>query len=400
MESEPKPTAKPAARSKGQPTQIVPGFEILGLLGRGGMGAVYRARKLNIGKEVALKVLLPSLAEDPVTAARFDREVRALARLRHVGLVNVIDAGEAPPYRYMVLDLVEGSDLQRMVEESGPLRPSLVESIAVQVLEALAYVHELGMVHRDLKPANLILDPQQHVRLCDLGLVRIVDESSQLTQALMLGTPEYVSPEQVRGESDLDIRSDLYSLGVTLYYLLAGRPPFVADTPMATAQLQVSARAVPIEKIIPAVPPGLGRLVQALMEKRPSKRPADPHAALELLRSPVAQSRRAWKVATLVAPAVLGFSLFGGLRLFGEGGDANPGPAQPTSTAPVGTAVVLGAQERAQLEEQYQLTAQEISDLEALGKNLSGQPRVEFEANMKKIREKLDRIERRLNVPR
>ncbi len=391
MESEPKATGQ----VNDQPTQIVPGFEILGLLGRGGMGAVYRAKKLNIGKEVALKVLLPSLAEDPVTAARFDREVRALARLRHEGLVNVIDAGEAPPYRYMVLDLVEGSDLQRMVEEKGPLDAGLVESIAVQVLEALAYVHELGMVHRDLKPANLILDPQERVRLCDLGLVRIVDESSQLTQALMLGTPEYVSPEQVRGERGLDIRSDLYSLGATLYYLLAGRPPFQGETPMATAQLQVSARLVPLSRHVPAVPPALDLLVRKLMEKRPERRPADPEAALELLRRPVVRARRTWRAAALVAPAVLGFSLFGGLRLFGEAEVPDREPEEPPSVT-----AKLGAEEQAGLEAEYLATATALKELAALGPGLEGEIRVEFDTSMKKMRAKLESIRQKLGVSR
>lgn len=387
------------SKTKASQTQIVPGFEILGLLGRGGMGAVYRARKLNIGKEVALKVLLPSLAEDPVTAARFDREVRALALLRHEGLVNVIDAGEAPPYRYMVLDLVEGSDLQRMVEEDGPLDPALVESIARQVLEALSYVHELGMVHRDLKPANLILDPAQHVRLCDLGLVRIVDESSQLTQALMLGTPEYVSPEQVRGESDLDIRSDLYSLGATLYFLLAGHPPFEAETPMATAQLQVSARALPIEKCRPAVPPRLARLIQDLMQKRPGKRPADPSAALALLDSPVPRSRRLSRAATVIAPAVLGFSLFGGLRLFGNGETPSPDPGR-AAPAPVVHEAELTPEERVLLQADYDVLRQELSTLEAQGAELTGSLRVAFEEGMQKIRARIADTGRKLAVKR
>lgn len=394
MESEPQRRTR--HRTPAQ-TQIVPGFEILGLLGRGGMGAVYRAKKLNIGKEVALKVLLPSLAEDPVTAARFDREVRALARLRHEGLVNVIDAGEAPPYRYMVLDLVEGSDLQRLVEEEGPLDPVLVESIAGQILEVLAYVHEIGMVHRDLKPANLILDPQQRVHLCDLGLVRIVDEGSQLTQALMLGTPEYVSPEQVRGESQLDIRSDLYSLGATLYYLLAGRPPFEGETPMATAQLQVSGRLVPPASCVSGVPPNLDRLVRRLMDKRPERRPSDPVAALELLRRPVragSTRRRAWGALSLAAPALLGFYLFGGLRLFGDA--ETPGP----EVKPGSVSIVLSSEERTLLEEEYQATAIEIRELNKLGPKLSGEPRKKFDETLKRVQQKLVAIRKKLDAPR
>ncbi|MEZ5989843.1 MAG: serine/threonine-protein kinase [Planctomycetota bacterium] len=382
------------------PRDIIPGFEIVSLLGRGGMGAVYRATKRNIGKEVALKVLLPSLAEDPVTAARFDREVRALARIRHEGLVNVLDAGEAPPYRYMVLDLVDGEDLQRRVERDGPLAPDTVASIARQVLVALDHVHGLGIVHRDIKPANLILEPGGRVRLCDLGLVRLVDENSQLTQRLLLGTPEYVSPEQVRGDADLDLRSDLYSLGATLWFLLCGAPPFTADTPMATAQLHLTARPQKLARARPDLPAGLEALVEGLLEKRPERRPQSPRAALALLDGGARQARRLPLLRVAVALVLAGAFAAGLASRFGPPapppppGDAGEVAADPAGD---GSAPADPRTERAALETEYRQTLDEWSTVKAMLSEVPQELRVTVAGRIQALEARLAAFDRRLS---
>jgi len=178
----------------------------------------------------------------------------------------------------------------------------------------LEYIDAEGMVHRDLKPANLLLDRDGRVLLCDLGLVRIADEDSKLTQRLMLGTPEYVSPEQVRGASDLDIRSDLYSLGATLFYLSTGRPLFAAETPMATAQAHLHEKAPTLSTLSPSTPPRLRGLVERLLHKQRERRFQTPREARVWLREfdHVRQRHRQVLAAVaVIVPLLLGWMAFG-----------------------------------------------------------------------------------------
>jgi serine/threonine-protein kinase len=313
---------------------FIPGFQLERLVGRGGMGAVYRARKLNIGKTVALKVLYPSLGEDPVYSERFAREVRSLAQLSHRNLVNVLDAGEAGELRYMVMDFVEGQNLAEVVAASGPLAPAEVQNAAEQALDALAFVHAQGMVHRDIKPANFILCPDGTVMLCDLGLVRVTGERSDLTQKLLLGTPEYISPEQARGDRELDIRSDLYSLGATLYFVATGRPPHTGHTPMQVAQKHLHEKVTPVRKLVPAFPGPLARFIERLLARRPEQRFAEPALALLALRTPGRKVPRSslWTgaAAVVLLAAVATFSWRPGTPPAPA-----PGTAGPAASAPV-----------------------------------------------------------------
>lgn len=243
--------------SRGDPAMIgrtVSGkYRIEKLLGRGAMGAVYRARFAALEKNVAVKVMHRSIAVDPKFVGRFHREAKAASRLDHPNSMRVIDFGEEPDgLLYIAMEYVEGRDLYRVILEDWPLSNADIADILMQALAALAVAHEMGVIHRDLKPENLMIlraknDEERDaylVKVCDFGIAKIAEKDDEpkadggpggqklTTQGLVVGTPEYMSPEQARGEK-LDARSDIYSMGIILYQLLTGRTPFAADTALA-----------------------------------------------------------------------------------------------------------------------------------------------------------------------
>src|SRR5438552_3709472 len=223
------------------------GYRIESLLGRGGMGVVYRAHELALDRKVALKVLAPELAEDEGFRERFLRESRLAASLDHPAIVPIYDAGEVAGQLYIAMRLVEGTDLKRLLATEGVLGPERALALLEQVGDALDAAHERGLVHRDVKPSNVLVDERGHCYLADFGLSRrLVDQSTGLGGARSLGTVDYVAPEQIRGD-ELDGRADLYSLGCLLFECLAGRPPFGGSsaTAIAFAHLEESPPALP-----------------------------------------------------------------------------------------------------------------------------------------------------------
>ena len=225
---------------------IVPGsrinhFEILSLLGTGGMGEVYRARDLRLGREVALKVLPPEAFDSPERLGRFDREARAASALNHPNIVTIYEIGSADRQQYIAMELVEGSSLRELIALGSVAVPRALR-IATQIAEALARAHSAGVVHRDLKPENVMLTPDGLVKVLDFGIAKLEEWASHpdgatataATQAgVVLGTTEYMSPEQARGLA-VDFRSDLFALGVLISELVTGRHPFRRDTPLQT----------------------------------------------------------------------------------------------------------------------------------------------------------------------
>ncbi len=203
-------------------------FEILGLIGQGGMGTVYRARQARLKREVALKIIPSGLDVDPEFGARFRREAQALAGLNHPQVVTLHDFGEHEAQTFLVMELVDGADLQRRLA-SGPLAPRLALEIGVQVCEALMHAHAHGVVHRDIKPGNVLIDEAGRVKVADFGLAKLLDSdgfSLSLTDtAQTMGTPFYIAPEQRAGSRSVDHRADIYSLGVMLYQMLTGELP-------------------------------------------------------------------------------------------------------------------------------------------------------------------------------
>src|SRR5262245_61420019 len=221
-------------------TLSVGGYVLLERLGSGGMGMVFKARKPRLDRLVALKVIHHNHLDSEEAVQRFRREVRATSRLSHPNVVRALDAGQEGPTHYLVLELVEGTDLSRLVAQRGALAVPEVCEYVRQAALGLQHAFEQGLVHRDIKPSNLMLGPGPGgvllVKLLDLGLSRgesatHTSESDSLTESgAVMGTPDYMAPEQVRDSKRADIRSDLYSLGCTFYFLLTGRPPFGGAT--------------------------------------------------------------------------------------------------------------------------------------------------------------------------
>ncbi|MHC4917887.1 MAG: serine/threonine-protein kinase, partial [Planctomycetota bacterium] len=267
------PEAPPGAAPPGKRAErrFIGGYELISKIGQGGMGAVYKARQRNLAREVAIKVLPRHLAKDRQFIDRFTREARAAGRLSHPNVVTGIDVGYADGYHYFVMEYVEGSSLAERLTTR-----TLDEDEAVkygrQMADALQHAHEMGIVHRDVKPENILVDRHDRAKLCDLGLARSESDDLQITQAGMaIGTPFYISPEQARGK-DPDARSDVYSLGCTLYHLLGGRPPFDGENAMEILHKHLKETAPPLSEHRPGLSPDLEAVVARMMARAPEDR--------------------------------------------------------------------------------------------------------------------------------
>lgn len=245
------------------------GCRIEGVLGRGGMGVVYRARQVGLGRQVALKLLAPDRALDPEFRARFQREWQMAAAIDHPNIIPVYAAGEEHGTLYLVLRYVDGTDLHGLLKRTGALPPARAASIVAQVGHALDAAHAAGLVHRDVKPGNVLLD-HDHVYLSDFGLTRLAGAQTQITQTgRWLGTVDYASPEQLEGHTT-DARSDVYALGCVLFAALTGKPPYPRDTVPATLLAHLND---PIPRPSDAgAPPEFDRVLARALAKDPADR--------------------------------------------------------------------------------------------------------------------------------
>jgi eukaryotic-like serine/threonine-protein kinase len=226
--SPPITTANHKAR---QPPDIIDGYRRLRLLGTGGMAQVYEAEHTTLKRRVALKLLKPAVADSADFSLRFIRESHAMAQVRHDNVVAIYDAGEVDGFMYMALELVTGGDLHKILKRRGRLSVDDAVGYMIGCAKGLCAIHEAGLVHRDIKPANIFLDKDGQPKIGDLGLARAADGEDRMTlTGCSWGTPSYMSPEQIKGVADLDIRADIYSLGATLYTLLAGVEPYMGET--------------------------------------------------------------------------------------------------------------------------------------------------------------------------
>jgi beta-lactam-binding protein with PASTA domain/tRNA A-37 threonylcarbamoyl transferase component Bud32 len=252
-------------------------YELDGIVGRGGMAEVYRARDIRLDRIVAVKTLREDLARDQTFQARFRREAQSAASLNHPSIVAVYDTGEddtdGSHIPYIVMEYVDGRTLRDLLREDRRLLPERALEITDGVLRALDYSHRNGIVHRDIKPGNVMLTRDGKVKVMDFGIARAVsDAQATMTQtAQVIGTAQYLSPEQARGER-VDARSDLYSTGCLLYELLTGRPPFLGDSPVAIAYQHVRENPVPPSRVDPEVPQWADAIVLRAMEKDPRDR--------------------------------------------------------------------------------------------------------------------------------
>jgi serine/threonine protein kinase len=270
------------------PGLILGDYQLQDRIGRGGMGAVYRALHLRLGREVALKVIVSPWLSSPQVASRFYREMRAVGKLDHLHLVRATDARQVGERHLLVMELLDGLDLGRLTARVGPLPVAEACEMTRQAAEGLQHAHDHGIVHRDVKPSNLMLTPGGTIKLLDLGLARLQGEEMPdgITPSyLALGTPDYMPPEQALDSRAVSPRSDLYSLGCTLYHLLAGRPPFHGSgSPFGKMLGHQQAPIPPLRQRRPELPEGLVSVLDRMLAKDPAARPTSAREVAESLR--------------------------------------------------------------------------------------------------------------------
>lgn len=270
-------------------------YQILSPLGKGGMGTVYLARdsRRPEGRKalVALKVLPPKRArEEDRTLARFLREMDLAQRVGHPNLTRTFEAGDIGGVHYIAMEYIRGLSLSRLVGEHGPVGVARAARLFAEVADGLGHAHEKGLIHRDLKPANIMVTPRGHAKVLDLGLALAVgeelpeDKSIVGGQGYVVGTMDYIAPEQVYDSTQVDARSDLYALGCSLYFALTGQPPFPGGTSVQKMKRHRSEYAEPISDLNPTVPAEFSRVVARLMEKDPRRRYQTAAAARDALR--------------------------------------------------------------------------------------------------------------------
>ena len=265
-------------------------YQIIEKLGQGGMATVYKAYHAALDRYVALKVLHPNLTEDPTFTARFQREARLVAKLEHPNIVPVHDFAEHNGFPYLVMKFIEGETLKARLGR-GPLTSDEINSIVDTVGAALAYAHQQGILHRDIKPSNVLIATDGQLYLADFGLARIAQSgASTLSADSVLGTPQYISPEQAVGNSDLDEGTDIYSFGVMLYEMVVGQVPFSADTPFSIIYDHIYS-PLPLPRTVnPSVPEGVERVLLKALAKERSDR-------YETVSELVAAFKSAWEKA-------------------------------------------------------------------------------------------------------
>jgi serine/threonine protein kinase len=263
-------------------------YEIVALLGKGGMATVYRARQLNIEREVAVKVIKSDLVDNPDFVRRFKREAETLASLNHRHILKLFDYGQEGNIAYLVMELLTGGSLADLIEQ-GKVAPPAASRLLDQIASALDYAHRRGLIHRDMKPHNVLLDEDGNAVLTDFGIVKLLGNATVLTQSgSAIGTPAYMAPEQWRGQA-VDARTDIYSLGIILYEMLAGRLPFVADTPFTMMHLHVNELPPPLRSLNPSLPSGVEPVIDKALAKDPDRRYESASALAQALKAALAR---------------------------------------------------------------------------------------------------------------
>ena len=266
----------------------IPGYHLLGRLGKGAMATVYQGKQLSLDRTVAIKVLPKRLSETKEFVDRFYQEGRAAARLSHSNIVQAIDVGSTPDgFHYFVMEYIEGKTLYDLMQEGRTFSEAEALDVIIQIADALAHAHKKGLIHRDVKPKNIILTPQGIAKLTDLGLARQMNDkaAAEMEAGKAYGTPYYISPEQIRGDVDIDFRADIYSLGATMYHLMTGRPPFEAETPSAVMHKHLKEPLRPPDHINTALSAGVGEIIEVAMAKSRDDRYASTEDMLEDLRA-------------------------------------------------------------------------------------------------------------------
>lgn len=272
---------------KGGHNQIA-GYKILNLTGQGAMGKIYKALQISMDRLVAIKVLTPQLTQNEKFVERFFQEARAVAKLNHPNIIQGIDVGESNGVHYFAMEYIEGSDLGALVTQNGPLEETQALDIIIQVTRALDHAHKHNMIHRDVKPSNIMITKDNIVKLCDLGLARLITKvTDTVGRQTLTGTPTYISPEQARSAADIDIRSDIYSLGATFYYILLGSPPFTGESAIEVITKQLNQKPTPPKQKKPSISNLTNSIILKMLAKNRAERfqtPAELIAQLESAR--------------------------------------------------------------------------------------------------------------------
>src|SRR6516162_5013926 len=304
-----------AAEELQEGTLLAGRYEIIKLLGQGGMGAVYKARDTELDRMVALKLIRPELAKNPDILRRFKQELILARQVTHKNVIRIFDLGQSDGIKFITMDFVEGKDLRALLQERGRFPPNEAARIMLQICRALEAAHAEHVIHRDLKPQNIMLDQRGRVFVMDFGIARSAHLPGMTQTGALVGTPEYMSPEQARGEK-LDERSDIFSLGVIFYEILTGKSPYPSDAPLATLWKRMQERVTPPSQLEPTMPSELNDIVLKALEIEPENRFARAREMahqLEIWLGPSAESstiflhaprKHYWKWAS-VALAVL-----------------------------------------------------------------------------------------------
>jgi serine/threonine-protein kinase len=271
----------------GVQTSPIPGYTILAKIGQGGMGVVYKATQTSVNRTVAIKILSGNATKDKTFVARFLQEAQSAANLNHKNLISAIDVGVSNGIYYFVMEFVTGKSCRELMNANkGPLAENTALQVGMQMAEVLDHIHQHKMVHRDIKPENILLTAEGAVKLCDLGLAKSTTsiEQSLTQEGLAVGTPYFMSPEQIRGDKDVDIRADLYSLGTTLYYLLTGKHPYEGKSAAETMSMHLKEAVPDPRKANPQLREDLSWAIQKLMAKDRAHRYQTPAELLEDLK--------------------------------------------------------------------------------------------------------------------
>jgi serine/threonine-protein kinase len=252
----------------------IPGYKILGKLGAGAMAVVYKAQQLSLNRTVAIKVLPKRFSGNPEYVERFFKEGQAAGKLNHNNIVQAVDVGEAGGYHYFVMEYVEGKTLHDDLSAGKIFKEDEALDIVIQVAHALNHAHACGLIHRDVKPKNIMINTAGVVKLADMGLARETTdiEAAQTEAGKAYGTPYYISPEQIRGKIDIDGRADIYGLGATLYHMVTGRVPYMADDPSEVMRKHLREELVPPDHINTSLSAGISEVIEVMMAKRKEDR--------------------------------------------------------------------------------------------------------------------------------
>src|SRR6266404_5879620 len=278
----PAPALPPGEFSPG--TVLGDRYEILALLGQGGMGAVYKARDKELDRLVALKIIRPELTTNPEILKRFKQELILARQVTHRNVIRIFDLGQADGFKFITMEYLEGQDLRGVLREKGKLTPEEAARVILQICRALEAAHGEGVIHRDLKPQNIMMDANGRAYVMDFGIARSAHLPGMTQTGALVGTPEYMSPEQAKGEK-LGEQSDIFSLGVILYELVVGQSPYHSETPLATLWKRLQEKAKPLCEIDPTIPKAFSDIVEKALEVEPENRFANANEFAQHLES-------------------------------------------------------------------------------------------------------------------